>query len=90
MLHLLKASSKPVPESRKRRKIELAGTPAQWKDHLAQTEAQSVEHHSVVMQPANMEEIKTEQQSKDEESAFAEPRAPIITTRRGTKGRPTD
>ncbi len=30
-VHLLKASSKAIPQERKRRKIDLAGTPQQWR-----------------------------------------------------------
>ena len=40
-VHLLKKSSKPVPEMRKRRKIQLAGSPAQWNEHVGRSPSKS-------------------------------------------------
>ena len=39
-LHLLKAKSKPVPQARKRRKIALAGTPAEFREYMESIQSQ--------------------------------------------------
>ena len=60
-MHLLKASSKPVPQERKRRKIDLVGTPVQWRDAMAENNGQRASpapsfHGSKVKEEVKMEE----------------------------------
>ena len=66
-MHLLKASSKPVPQERKRRKIGLLGTPAQYMEHVsAQNSVVQSRAHSI--HPSAMkEELKREQHDKMDE-----------------------
>lgn len=45
-LHLLKASSKPVPQERKRKKIEILGSFNQFKDQLEEHKQEESEAES--------------------------------------------
>ena len=42
-MHLLKASSKPIPSARKRRKIEVKGTLSQYKDAVGASQQQQAD-----------------------------------------------
>jgi len=64
---LLKASSKPVPSERKRRKIGLQGTPSEWMHHVSQQNSQ-VPSHAPSFRPSVMkEEVKKEEGDKMDE-----------------------
>ena len=49
IIHLLKKSSKPIPQKRKRRKIDLFGTYEQFK--AAQEETKQEEPESAIAEP---------------------------------------
>ena len=66
-MHLLKASSKPVPQERKRRKIGLIGTPAQYMEHVSQQNSLAQSQAQSVRPSAMREEIKREQHDKMDE-----------------------
>ena len=57
-MHLLKASSKPVPQQRKRRKVDLCGTPSQWMHHVAEVNSQNASQAQSAHPSQRKEEVK--------------------------------
>jgi len=57
-IHLLKQVSKPVPKTRKRRKIELAATPVEFanKDKMLLMDSQTMQIDSVASEPGSDKE----------------------------------
>ena len=73
-VHLLKASSKAVPQERKRRKIDLAGTPQQWREHKEEVKSsqrpslQPTDFNGMILERQELIQVQ-EQQMITEEGA---------------------
>jgi len=52
-IHLLKQSSKPVPQERKRRKINLIGTFDEYKQHMEEKKKEETEAEAAVQNAFN-------------------------------------